>query len=121
MLGLKNKVLFLGFRADPEQIYAASDAIVHCSTKPEPFGRDIIEAMACGKPVISTDLGAPKEIITEQAGILISPNNSNVLAENIMSLLDDSKRRERLGANARKIAESAFSIKKIVNEIENIL
>lgn len=120
-LGLKDKVFFLGFRTDVENIYAASDVIVHCSTKPEPFGRDIIEAMACGKPVISTDLGAPKEIITEQAGILMSPNNSNVLAENIMSLLGDSKRRERLGANARKVAESAFSIKKIVNEIENIL
>ena len=121
-LGLKDKVFFLGFRDNPEQIYAASDVIVHCSTKPEPFGRDIIEAMACGKPVISTDLGAPGEIIEDKKdGVLIKPNNPKLLTNEILKIIDNSRMAKTLGTNAREKAEEIFNIAKITMQVERLL
>ncbi len=121
-LGLKNKVLFLGFRAGPKQIYAGSDVIVHCSVKPEPFGRDIIETMACGKPVISTELGAPGEIIEDKKdGVLIKPNNPKLLANKILKLIDNPRAARILGANAREKAEEQFDIADIAGQVEELL
>ena len=120
-LGLKKEILFLGFRKDVFDIMAASDIIVHTSTLPEPFGRDIIEAMACGKPVISTNIGGPKEIITPETGILIEPNRPDFLAEEVIRLIDDPEQRNLLGKNARKRAEEIFDIKTTTQQMESIL
>ena len=48
-LGLGSRVGFIGFQDDPAIIYRAADIVVHASTRPEPFGLTIIEAMACGR------------------------------------------------------------------------
>ena len=121
-LRLEKKVLFIGFRNDPEKIMAVSDIIVHPSTKPEPFGRDIIEAMSCGKPAISTNIGAAVEIIeNNKEGILIEPNNPDILAKEIVELLDDKEKAKNLSAFARVKAQDIFDIKKITKQIEKLL
>ncbi|MFH0732121.1 MAG: glycosyltransferase family 4 protein [Candidatus Omnitrophota bacterium] len=120
-LGLKERVIFLGFRPDVEQIYVVSDIITHCSLRPEPFGRDIIEAFACAKAVISTNLGAPKEIISEKEGILIEPDNPEILAAGIMALLDDTRRLKQLGEGSRNKAKCLFNITEIAKHIERLL
>lgn len=120
-LKLEKKVILLGQRDDVPDSIAISDMIVHTSYLPEPFGRDIIEAMACGKPVISTNVGSPKEIITPETGILIEPNRPDILADEIMKLLGNPSKMKKMGENARKRAEELYDIKKVTKSIEKIL
>lgn len=54
----------------------------------ETFGVTLIEAMACGKPVIASDIGGPKEIVTEKVGKLVPPGDSETLAEAVDYMLD---------------------------------
>ncbi|MBN1405388.1 MAG: glycosyltransferase family 4 protein [Candidatus Omnitrophica bacterium] len=121
-LKLKNKVLFLGFKNDVERIYAASDIITHCSNRPEPFGRDIIEAMACAKPVISTAMGAVNEIINNGIdGVIIKPDSPEDLASAIIRLIDNTQAMAVIGKNAAEKARRLFDIKNLVKSTERLL
>ena len=117
--GLEKKVLMLGFRDDIPEIIAASDVIAHTSTKPEPFGRDVIEAMACGKTVIATNIGGPREIISKGSGVLIPANNPELLAKKIIQLLNDPVKMKEIGAKALERAKD-FDIKIKAKKLEGI-
>jgi glycosyltransferase involved in cell wall biosynthesis len=64
------------------------DALVVASLI-ESFGVVVIEALACGKPVIATRCGGPEEIVTPETGILVEPGNPQALAEAIVALVDN--------------------------------
>src|SRR3954451_10470170 len=64
-LGLADRVGLISFQAEPASIYPMLDVVVHASTEPEPFGRTIVEAMACGRPVIVTRGGGSVELFKE--------------------------------------------------------
>lgn len=66
-LGVGDHVRFLGERSDIERILAATDVLLVPSTE-EPFGRTIIEAMAMGVPVVATNVGGPREILSDEVG-----------------------------------------------------
>ena len=71
----KNKITFLGLMSQIIKNLYKYDILVHASQTPEPFGRTIIEAMSVGVPVIASDAGGPKEIITDmEDGLLLSVN-----------------------------------------------
>lgn len=75
--GFKDRVFMTGYVKEVGKIYSIMDVCVHTSIEPEPFGLVIIEAMANGVPVIASDLGAPKEIITDNVnGYIINPESS---------------------------------------------
>ncbi len=121
-LRMEKKIIFLGHQTNPEIIMAASDIVTHCSTKPEPFGRDIIEAMACGVPVIASNIGASPEIIENgNTGLLIDPANPNALAEAITELLKQPQQMKLFSVNARQKSVNDFGIKSITAKISDIL
>jgi len=117
-IGIMDKVIFTGNCFDLNAITNALDICV--STSPyEPFGRNIIEAMACAKPFIAFDAGGPQEIIENGvSGILVEPKNSRVLAERIIELIADPALRKTLGKNARRRVESFFGIDTHARSIE---
>ncbi|MHA1577662.1 MAG: glycosyltransferase family 4 protein [Candidatus Thorarchaeota archaeon] len=79
----------------------------------EPFGLSIVEAMACGVPIVTTNVYGPKEIVTHNHdGMAISPDDVLELVEAIKILLLDERLRERLARNARIMVEDRFDIKK---------
>jgi len=81
-LKLRNRVRFLGFRADVPQLMVACDLVAHSSTAPEPFGRVIVEAMLCGTPVVAAAAGGAMELVDHgQTGWLTSPGDASKLAE----------------------------------------
>ena len=83
-LGLESRVRFLGFQSAIAPLMTACDLIVHSSTAPEPFGRVIVEAMLCRKPVIAAKAGGAIELIDhERTGWLCPSANSDNLAEQI--------------------------------------
>lgn len=118
-LNIMDSVEFLGNVDSMVDLYNSMDIFVHTAIKPEPFGRVIIEAMACGLPVISTNIGGPKEIISDgNCGILIEPNNAKLLAEKINYLYSNSKHRKNMGQGAQSHVTNYFRIKDITKLIE---
>ena len=96
-------VRFLGSRNDVEKIIPGCDLLVLPSFS-ESFGLVLIEALACGKPVIGSDVGGISEIITDDVGLLINPNDASSLADAIDKIIGDEEFKNHLALNARKRA-----------------
>jgi glycosyltransferase involved in cell wall biosynthesis len=109
-LGIAGRVAFTGHRDDALAVVAGSDIVAHCSTSPEPFGMVVIEAMALGRPVIASNTGGPPEIIDDgETGLLIPPGQPGPLAEAIVGLLRDDRRRRAIAEAGREVARQQFS------------
>lgn len=97
------------FQTDLRSIYRGLDVVVHASTRPEPFGRTIVEAMSCGRAVVAAHAGGVGEIVTgDRDALLTPPGDADALAEAIERLLDDRALRGQLGAQARRTAVERF-------------
>ncbi len=96
-------VTFMGARNDVENIIPACDVLVLPSFH-ESFGLVLLEALACGKPVIGSDVGGISEIITDDVGLLINPIDPTSLTNAIDKILNDDKFRKKLQLNARSRA-----------------
>ena len=120
-LNIGQHTKFQGFAQDIRPVLSDSDLVVHTPTRPEPFGRVVIEAMAMQKPVIATNLGGPSEIITDgQDGILIEPGKPDRLAEAVLQMLDNPERRQRIGKAARKTVEEHYDSKNTAESVERL-
>ncbi len=109
-LNIENWVEFIDFRTDIESIYNSLDIVVHASTKPEPFGRTIVEAMACEKAVIVANAGGAAELFTpNQDAIGVAPGNPQALAEAIRDLIASPEQRLAIGQAARKTVIKRFN------------
>ncbi len=110
-LGLEGRLHMAGFRRDIPQVLAASDVVVHCSVKPEPFGRVIIEGMAAGRPVIASNLGGAAEIISDGVDGLLTPaGDPAALAAAMARLLGDPDAAERLGQAGRRTVAQRYQV-----------
>jgi glycosyltransferase involved in cell wall biosynthesis len=107
-LGLQDNIRFMGKVKDPEIAYNAADAVV-ISSITEGFPFAIIEAMACGKGIVATDVGGIREAL-EGCGLLVRSSQPQELASALLQLLQDEKLRSRLGAAALKRVQEGFTI-----------
>ncbi len=119
-LGIQENVEFLGFKNNPFKYIAKSDIFV-LSSLYEGFPNVIIEAMACGTAVVSTDCpSGPNEIITDGVnGLLVPVGDENAMAEAILKLIKDESLRRCLVESGRKRAED-FRVEKMVSEYEKV-
>jgi rhamnosyl/mannosyltransferase len=120
--GLENRIQFLGKLSDEELVryYHACDVFVLPSvTNAEMFGVVQLEAMACRKPVISTDLptGVPWVNQHGKTGYVVAPGNSGEMADAIKLLLSDPRRREEMGAAGRARVEQHFTSTRMAEAI----
>ena len=121
-LGLENRVNFLGFRSDIPQLMAMCDLITHTSTAPEPFGRVIVEAMLCGKPVVAAQAGGAIELVEDGInGFLVTPGEPQELAKVIHNCLQESVKTANIANNARISAGQRFDVKIINQQIQELL
>ena len=119
-LGLNHNVIFSGIRKDIPEIMSTLDIFVLPSIN-EPFGRAILEAMACGKPVIATNGGGIPEIVkNDETGVLVPLKDADKLAQAIIVLLEDKERAKKMGLAGRKRVERYFSLEKMVEKIETL-
>lgn len=105
-LSLEEDVMLLGFRENPFKFMAAADVFV-LSSLWEGFGNVIVEAMACGAPVVATDCPyGPGEIIShEENGLLVPPANAGALSEAVGRLLEDKNLRGQFAEHGRERAQ----------------
>ncbi|MFZ4554912.1 MAG: glycosyltransferase family 4 protein [Pseudanabaena sp.] len=116
---LQDRVHWLGFRQDIPQLMKACDAIAHCSTAPEPFGRVIVEAQLAKRPAIATIGGGTSEIIeNEVTGLLIPPNDSQLLAAAIAKIFSDRELTNQMVENGYIQAKTKFSIATVCAEFD---
>jgi glycosyltransferase involved in cell wall biosynthesis len=120
-LGIEEKVSLAGFQRNPYALLAHADVFV-LSSQYEGLPMAILEAMACGLPVISTDCrSGPTEILEDgQCGILVPVNDEAALAEAMTELLKDKKQREELSERGKERVRD-FSVGKIVRQYEEII
>ncbi|AMD17947.1 glycosyl transferase family 1 [Methanobrevibacter sp. YE315] len=93
-------VIFTGSRTDVEDIIPSCDVLILPSFS-ESFGLVLIEALACGKPVIGSNVGGITEIITDDVGLLVDPNNIPSIADAIDRIVNNDDFRLALSLNAR--------------------
>jgi glycosyltransferase involved in cell wall biosynthesis len=103
VLGLGDRVRLVGHCDDMPAAMMLSDVVVHASTRPEAFGRVVIEAQAMARPVIAADLGGPVETVEHGVtGWRVRPNDPDALAAWLDYALEMSlEERQALGARAR--------------------
>jgi glycosyltransferase involved in cell wall biosynthesis len=110
-LGLQDRVRLLGHANDMPAALLLADVVIHASTDAEAFGRTVIEAQAMARPVIASDLGAPRETVAEGiTGWRIPPGDAAALADAIgkaLALLPAES--AALGARARAAVLSGYT------------
>ncbi len=117
---LNDRIHFLRFDPEPWRFYPEFDVAVHFSTRPEPFGRVIAEAMACGVPVIAAKAGGPVEIVEDGvSGWLVSPNDVPALASAMVRAMEADLAAMRVAARRR--AEERFSADRQAAEAAAVL
>ena len=119
-LGVEDRTDFPDAVPNPFPFMLAADVFV-CSSLHEGFSNVILEAMALGKPVISTDHrhGVDEIIKDGKNGILVPPQDPESMAGAILKVLGDAELRERLGAEAKKRSED-FSRDRMISEYEEL-
>ena len=119
---LRGKVFFLGELSDEDVVnhLQACDVFVLPSIfRSEAFGIVLLEAMACGKPLISTELGTGTSFVNQhqETGLVVPPRDAGALAEAINYLLANPEIMERLGKAAKERAEKYFCLDRMVEDV----
>jgi glycosyltransferase involved in cell wall biosynthesis len=120
-LTLAGSVLFLPFQQQVEDFYRACDVVAYPSAEPEAFGLVVAEAMACAKPVVSTCLGGPRDIVEDGVtGFLVDPADTAAFAEKLARLAADAELRSRMGAAGRARAIERFSLPVLAHGMKQV-
>jgi lipopolysaccharide heptosyltransferase II len=110
-LGLSHSVEFLGTRYDIPELLSKMTVLCVPSVGEEAFGRVVIEAGACGVPVVATRMGGLVDIIeTEKDGLLVPHDDPRVLAEAVIRILKDPELGKKFAASLRKKVEKEFNL-----------
>lgn len=119
--GIASRVRFLGDRSDLPAVLAAAD--IHCqpNAAPEPFGLAFIEALHAGLPVVTTDAGGPREIVTPACGILVAPDDMAALRTALQGLIASPPRRAELGAAGPARARALCDPARQIARLESVL
>jgi glycosyltransferase involved in cell wall biosynthesis len=120
-LGLAHCIKFTGLLPSSQIPLAlqASDILVHCSLR-EGLARAIPQAMLCGKPAVAFDLDGSPEVVSENTGRLIEPQNVEQLIEACAELIEGKELRQRLGSAARESVKEKFAPNTMVDIIEGV-
>jgi len=108
-LGINDSTFFLGRCEKVAELLAVSEICV-LSSKAEGFSNSILEYMAAGRPVVVTDVGGAREVVTEgETGYLVPSGDDAMMAMKLIALLQDPERARAMGAKGKQVVEEKFS------------
>ena len=114
-LGIERQVIFLGRRNDIHKVFQTFDVFI-LNSRTEGMSYAILEAMACGLPVIATDVGANSElIIHDMEGYLVPQGDTETMARYITLLINNRSYLRAMGNNARYKIIKSYSFKKMIS------
>jgi glycosyltransferase involved in cell wall biosynthesis len=117
-LGLEARVHLTGQRSDVARLLSAVDVVVVPSRLPEPFGIVQIEAMAAGKPLVSSAAGGNLEVVEHgRTGFLVPPADPAAIATAVCTLLGQPELRRRMGEAGRLRAVREFTVERMTANI----
>ncbi|WP_210416605.1 glycosyltransferase [Tomitella fengzijianii] len=120
--GLRERVVFTGDREDVPSLLRAMDVVVLCSRTVECFPISLLEAMAAGRPVVSTAVGGVPEIVADGVtGYLVPIGDAASLAARVIRLLRDPAQCRKFGSAARARVQSEFTLDRAVAGSEQAL
>jgi glycosyltransferase involved in cell wall biosynthesis len=119
-LGIAEQVIFVGYRSDLPQVYASFDLFVLSSLR-EGLPNSILEAMALEVPVVTTDVAGAKELVLDGAtGFVVPQGNAERLADMMLKILANDRRRTGMGRAGRQRVEAEFSFAGRLTRIEDL-
>jgi glycosyltransferase involved in cell wall biosynthesis len=114
--GLQERVHFAGMWPDTSVVFPALD-IVAQSSRDEGMPLALLEAMACGRPVVALATGGVIEVVEmNSSGLIVGEGNWQGLGEALIDLVDHPDKRGRMGAAGRQRAEQRFDLADTVNQ-----
>jgi glycosyltransferase involved in cell wall biosynthesis len=115
--GIADRVRWLGERDDVPRLLSAADIYCQPNLAPEPFGISLVEALAAALPVVTTRMGGAIEIVDEECGALVNPNDPAALAATLSMLITDEAGRARRAAagpaRARHLCDPALQLDRL--------
>jgi glycosyltransferase involved in cell wall biosynthesis len=119
-LGISGICHFVGFRRDLKEIFQAMDLMVLPSLT-EGLPNVVLEAFACAKPVVATDVGGVPEIVEDGVnGILVPPERSDLLGEALKNFLATPEKRRMMGEAGYQKVKSEFTFESQTQKLEAI-
>lgn len=120
-LGVAKRVMFLGWQDDPQAVIRGADLFV-CPSRHEPFGNVIAEAMACGRPVVSTASHGGSELIEDGVnGVLVPVDDAGAMADAMRQVIGDAGLAARLAAGGRSYWKDHLSPARVTADWINFL
>jgi glycosyltransferase involved in cell wall biosynthesis len=119
---LQDRVKFVGFRDDVPSVISQLDVLVQPNRGPEGLGRSVLEAMACGVPVITVDKWGPAELIEDgRSGLLFPPLDAEKLATHMLTLARSEPLRKAMGRHGCDWIQQNLVSKKLAGQFDGIL
>jgi glycosyltransferase involved in cell wall biosynthesis len=122
--GLDDRVYFLGPVPNREMpaLMRTADIIAYATREGEGIPRALLEGMACGKPVVATEVaGIPEAVIDGVTGFVVKPRDIAALADRLSILLVDDSLRREMGLKARRHVEAEFNYDTVIPKIAALL
>jgi glycosyltransferase involved in cell wall biosynthesis len=117
-LKLNGNIKFVGARPDIPQILSIIDIFILTSLS-ESLPNSVLEAMACEKPVVCTEVGGiPEVVLNAENGILARPKDYQDIAKAVINLIEKESLRNRMGVLGRKTVKERFSLERMVKEYD---
>ncbi len=118
-LHLGSRVNFVGKRRPPELVRSIQEsAVLVLPSRAESFGMVLVEALACGTPVVATRCGGPEDIVNEDVGVLVPPEDPRALAAGIAQVLD--RRGDYDPAKLREYALQRFGLEAVGKQLQEL-
>lgn len=118
--GIDKYIIFTGIRNDIKNILSGADLYISPS-KNEALGISILEAMACGVPVIATNVGGTPEILGEDNEFLVNYGDKDVAVSDILKIYNNENNiKEKISSNGKKRIKSIFNLETMVQTTYNL-
>jgi glycosyltransferase involved in cell wall biosynthesis len=120
-LGVNARIKFAGYRHDTAEVLAAMDVFAFTSIEKDTSPLALLSAMSCGLPIIAFDIAGVRELMASDDQFLLAPvEDIGALAQALSLVVRDDNLRRRMGASARKQAETKFNLDKYTARIEQV-